>query len=141
MCLFLFIASISLSALAQRIRVGYDKGTDFVTSKTFSWEQPGMPVTSPLLFEKVVGSVDMDLKDRGLARVERDGDLLLIPAGAMEFGPNVAAGTPILPTYEGRSPRLMLPGGQGLVGRYNLWLLMFQRAHLFSPLLIELPTK
>lgn len=74
--------------------------------KTFSWEQPTMPVTRPLLFESVVGSVDMDLKGKGLARVERDGDLLLIPAGAMEFGLNVAAGTPILPTYGGPPPTI-----------------------------------
>jgi hypothetical protein len=94
------IAAFPLAAYGQKVRVGYDKGTDFVKFKTYSWGQPAMPVTRPLLYSIIVGSVDTELKAKGLQRLEGDGDLVLIPAGGMEFGLNVAASTPILPTYD-----------------------------------------
>jgi hypothetical protein len=47
-----------------------------------------------------MGWVDNALKTKGLTRTEQDGDLVLIPAGGVEFGLNMAATTPILPTYD-----------------------------------------
>jgi Domain of unknown function (DUF4136) len=97
--IFLLIAAFALTAFAQKVRVGYDKGTDFRTFKSYTWAEPSMPVTRPLLYESVIGTVDQELKSKGFTRVERDGDLVLIPEGGMEFGLNVAASTPIISSY------------------------------------------
>lgn len=95
------IALFSIGAFAQKVDVGYDKGADFQKFKTYAWAQPTMPPTRPLLYAKIVDSVDYELEQKGLTRVDKDGDLILVPAGGMEFGLNMAAGTPILPTHEG----------------------------------------
>jgi hypothetical protein len=99
MSICLLVAALPLAAFAQKVRRGYDKGTDFRRFKSYTWAEPTMPVTRPLLYESVVGSVDNELKSKGLTRVEHDGDLVLIPEGGMEFGLNVAASTPIISSY------------------------------------------
>jgi hypothetical protein len=99
MLLCLLVAALPLAAVAQKVRRGYDKGTDFRKFKSYTWAQPSMPVTRPQLYEGVVGSVDNELKSKGLTIMEHDGDLLLIPEGGMEFGLNVAASTPIVSSY------------------------------------------
>jgi hypothetical protein len=99
MSVCVWVAVLSLTAFAQKVHVGYDKGTDFRKFKSYTWAEPSMPVTRPLLYESVIGSVDQELKSKGFTRVERDGDLVLIPEGGMEFGLNVAASTPIVSSY------------------------------------------
>lgn len=100
MGIYTLVAVLPMAALAQKVRVGYDKGTDFVKFRSYTWAAPTMPTTRPLLYAIVVGSVDEQLKAKGLTRTEKDGDLTLIPAGGMEFGLNQAMDTPILPTYD-----------------------------------------
>jgi hypothetical protein len=90
------------SAVAQKIKVGYDKGANFSRYKSYSLAQPAMPPTRPFLYASIVGSIDHELKSKGFARTEGEGDLTLIPEGGTEFGLNQAAGTPMLPTYSGR---------------------------------------
>ena len=116
----LLIVAFQLAAPAQKIRVGYDKSADFVRFKSYSWGQPEMPVTRPILYATIIGSVDAQLKAKGLERVERDGDLVLMPAGGMEFGLNVAASTPILPTYAGPPPTVDATMWTGAGGPSNL---------------------
>lgn len=101
---FLLIATFPIGTFAQKVDVGYDKGVDFQKFKTYAWAEPSMPPTRPLLYAKVADTVDYELEQKGLSRVERDGDLILVPAGGMEFGLNMPAGTPILPTYGGAPP-------------------------------------
>jgi hypothetical protein len=112
MSICLLVAALPLAAFAQKVRLGYDKGTDFRKFKSYTWAEPGMPVTRPLLYESVVGSVDNELKAKGLARVEHDGDLVLIPEGGMEFGLNVAASTPIVSSYS-VDPSMWIGGPAG----------------------------
>lgn len=81
--------------------MGYDKGADALKFMTHTWTAPTMPTTRPLLYANIVGTLDHELKAKGLTRTESDGDLVLTPAGGMEFGLKVAVGTPILPTYWG----------------------------------------
>lgn len=100
----LLIATFSIGAFAQKVDVGYDKGVDFQKFKTYTWAEPSMPPTRPLLYAKITDSIDYELQQKGLSRVDKDGDLILVPAGGMEFGLNMAAGTPILPTYGGAPP-------------------------------------
>lgn len=97
--LCLFLCAFATTAFAQKVNVGYDKSVDFSRYKTYTWAEPAMPPTRPMLYSTVVGSVDEELKTRGLQRVEKDGDLILTPAGGVEFGISGAAGTPILSTY------------------------------------------
>jgi len=64
-----------------------------------------------MLYAVIEGTIDYELKAKGLARRESNGDLIVVPAGGMEFGINQAAGTPILPTY----------GGQPAAIDANMW--------------------
>lgn len=118
--IWVILAICPLSAWAQKVRVGYDKGTDFMKFKNYSWSQPETPVTRPILYAVIMGSVDTRLKARGLDRVEQGGDLVLMPSGGMEFGLNVAAGTPILPTYSGPPPTVDATMWTGAGGASNL---------------------
>jgi hypothetical protein len=98
------VVAFATSGFAQKVKVGYDKSTDFSKYKSYTWAKPQTPVTRPLLYDTVVGTIDQELKARGFERVEKNGDLTLIAAGGIEFGSNLAAGTPILPIYGGPPP-------------------------------------
>jgi hypothetical protein len=102
LCFILVV--FAASAVAQKVKIGYDKGADFSMYKSYTWAAPSMPSNRPLLREMVIGWVDAQLKSKGLMRTERNGDLILVGSGGMEFGINQAAGTPILPTYGGQPP-------------------------------------
>jgi hypothetical protein len=112
----LFLSALASTAFAQKVKVGYDKSVEFSRYKTYTWTEPAMPPTRPMLYATVVGSVEEELKNRGLQRVDKDGDLILIPAGGIEFGISGAAGTPMLSTYGGAPASVdatMWTGGGG----------------------------
>jgi hypothetical protein len=98
------LMALTTSGFAQKIKVGYEKGIDFSKYKSYTWAKPQVPITRPLLYETVVGTIDEELRAKGLERTEKDGDLTLIAAGGLEYGSNLAAGTPILPVYGGPPP-------------------------------------
>ena len=103
--LWAFIVLVfATSGFAQKVKVGYDKSTDFSKYKSYAWAKPQTPVTRPLLYDTVVNTIDQELQGKGLQRVETNGDLTLIAAGGIEYGSNLAAGTPILPVYGGPPP-------------------------------------
>lgn len=112
--LMLLVVPANLSG--QKVRTGHDKSVDFTKYKTYNWSAPEMPVTRPVLYAGIIEWVDTELKAKGFARVEKDGDLSLIPAGGMEFGVNTAAGTPILPTYGGQPPSIDATRWTGAAG-------------------------
>ena len=106
-CLCLLIAAIfTTNAFAQKVSVGYDKSADFSKYASYTWAEPSMPPSRPLLYASIVGSIDHELKAKGLARTDSAGDLILIPAGGMEFGLTSVAGTPIMPSYGGPPPAI-----------------------------------
>ena len=80
---------LTTSGFAQKISVGYDKSVDFSKFKTYTWAKPQAPITRPLLYENVMGTIDDELKAKGLQRTEKDGDLTLIAAGGIGFGYNM----------------------------------------------------
>jgi hypothetical protein len=80
--------ALTATGFAQKIKIGYDKTTDFSKYKTYTWTKPAMPVTRPFLYENVVGEIDQVLKSKGLQRTDKDGDLTLIAAGGIGFGYN-----------------------------------------------------
>lgn len=112
----LMIAVLSSNLWSQKVRTGYDKGVDFRIYKTYTWSAPETPVTRPLLYAGIIEWVDMELKAKGFTRVDQGGDLALIPAGGMEFAVNMAASTPILPTYSGPPPSIDATRWTGAAG-------------------------
>ena len=92
----LLVAAVSTTnALAQKVSVGYDKGAEFSKYASYTWGEPALPPKRPLLYASIVGSVDHELEAKGLKRTDSNGDLILVPAGGMEYGLSSAAGTPI----------------------------------------------
>jgi len=120
LCILLFAVFPAANVAAQKVSVGYDKQADFGKFKTYSWAQPPAPPTRPFLYEIVVQAVDDELKMKGLTRIEGNGDLILIPAGGVEFGLNLAAGTPFIPTHSGQPPAINATMWTGAVGTANL---------------------
>src|SRR5215510_14999690 len=102
----LFVALSIASASAQKVKVGYDNSVDFKRYTSYTLAEPGSTPTRPMLYATVVGSIDHQLQSKGLTKTQKDGDLILIPAGGMEFGLNTAAGTPILGTYSASPPAI-----------------------------------
>ena len=104
--LAILVAWFTTLSVAQKVKVGYDKSSDFSNYHTYTWAQPQMPATHPILYDYVVNTIDGQLEAKGLKRVDHDGDLTLIPAGGIEYGSNLPAGTPILPIYGGPPPAM-----------------------------------
>ena len=102
--------------VAQKVKVGYDRGTDFSKFKTYNWNAPAMPPTRPVLFEAVTARVEVELRDKGFVRVERDGDLILTPSGGMDYGISREAANPYSPTYGGPPPSLNATMWTGTTG-------------------------
>jgi hypothetical protein len=118
-CIASILLTGSLPGFAQKVKVGYDKGTDFSKFKTYSWAEPAMPATRQALFEAVVGQVEIQLEGKGLTKVPKDGDLTLTPSGGVDYGFAGVASTPILPTYGGPPPSInggMWTGASGPSG-------------------------
>jgi hypothetical protein len=84
------------SATAQKVKTGYDKSADFSRYKTYTWAKPDRPSSRPFLREHVMGSIDDQLKRKGLQQVEQGGDLLVVASGGIGFDSNMPTGAPIL---------------------------------------------
>ncbi len=97
----LLLIAVVYPALSQKVEVGYDKTIDFSRYKTYTIPKPSMQPTRPLLYSTVMGAIYNELKAKHFEATDSGGDLILICIGGMGFGSNVAAGTPILPTYSG----------------------------------------
>ena len=104
------------SVFAQKVQVGYDKSVDFSQYKSYTVAEPAVQPTRALLYMSVLGSVDHELKGKGLARAQSEGDLVLVSEGGSEFGLNQAAATPISPTYSGVPPALNATMWTGAAG-------------------------
>jgi uncharacterized protein DUF4136 len=116
----LLIASLPVISPAQKVKIEYDKGTDFLKFKSYTWAELTTAPSRPLLYWNIVTSVDAKLKTRGLTRTESNGDLILVPEGGVGLGFNVAAGTPILSTSTGPPPALDATMWTGASGSGNL---------------------
>jgi hypothetical protein len=115
-CTCFCMVAVATVAFAQKVEVGYDKSTDFSKYKTYTLAEPVMPPTRPILYATVMGSIDSGLGSKGYTRVDKDGDLTLIPAGGIGFAIAVSAGAPISSTFTGPPPAInatMWTGAQG----------------------------
>jgi hypothetical protein len=116
----LALAVIAPQVFAQKVSVGYDKSADFSKYATYTWAKPPTPPSRPLLYYKVVDSIDYELKTKGLTRTESDGDLILVPTGGMEYGINNAVGTPVIASFSGAPPAIDATMWTGAGGLSNL---------------------
>jgi len=89
------------SALAQKVKTGHDKTTDFSKYQTYSWAEQDRPTSRPFLREHVIGSIDYELQQKGLKRVQHGGDLTVVASGGVGMDSNFASSTPIFPSYGG----------------------------------------
>lgn len=62
---------LSISALAQKVKVEYDKDEDFSKINTYTWVR-GMPVPGPAMDGYIQSSIDYDLKNWGWKKVAPD---------------------------------------------------------------------
>lgn len=111
-----FCMAALTAAFAQKVEVGYDKTADFSKYKTYTWAEPAMPPTRPLLYATIMSSIDGDLNSKGFTRVEKNGDLILMPAGDIGFPIAVSGGTPYSPTYMGPAPSVNATVWTGAAG-------------------------
>jgi hypothetical protein len=104
--LFLILATLTLSsaALAQKVKVEYDKKNQFNRFKTYYWGRKNDEYLRPLLAAVVIGATDHNLQALGLKKVESAGDLVIEAYGSLDTEMNVV-GTPDLyyfpPIYGG----------------------------------------
>lgn len=113
------VMGLAASLAAQKVKVGYDKSVDFSKFKTYTRLEPSTPPTRPALYNFVVNSIDSQLSDKGLQRVDKDGDLVLELAGGIDYGISVTSGPPLTSSYSGPAPAINSTmwtgsnGGQG----------------------------
>src|SRR3954453_8357872 len=86
-------------AFGQKIKVGFDKDTDFSRYHTFSWPKAEHAPEMTLRRMLVMGEIEHVLKSKGLVRVEEGGDLTISGFGG--FGGQMGGGSaePIVPAY------------------------------------------
>jgi hypothetical protein len=86
-------------ALAQKVKVGFDKSADFSRYHTYSWPKDAVaPGMAPRRLAVIV-EIDYQLKAKGLTRVEENGDLLLNGFGSFEGGLGGGNSGFIFPSY------------------------------------------
>ena len=89
----LAVTTLSLScAFAQKTKVGYDKNADFSKYKSYTLQEPPAPVSRPLLYASVMGTIRQEIEAKGLTKADKDGDLTVIPTGGFDYGLGTSSG-------------------------------------------------
>ena len=85
---FLTLALIAIvcssAASAQKVKVEYDKKNDFNRFKTYYWGRRNDEYLRPILATMVMGSVEYNLQQNGLKKVEGGGDLVIEAYGSTD---------------------------------------------------------
>lgn len=91
-----FISAILLMiapAYAQDIHYNYDRGANFAAYKTYQWvDLPGSggAVPDQLIDQVIKRAVDEQLAQKGLVKVEKDGDLRIAYEAVVDPGRSIA---------------------------------------------------
>lgn len=72
-CLLMIVAG---SALAQQVRVDFDKSADFSKYKTYAWIK-GTPAQNPLVHQRIVAGIEAQLALQGLRKAESNPDIVI----------------------------------------------------------------
>lgn len=73
---FGFLLLLAGSALAQKVSVDFDKGTDFSKFRTYAWAA-GTPAQNPMVHQRIVAGIDAQLAIKGLRKVESNPDIIV----------------------------------------------------------------
>jgi hypothetical protein len=65
----LTVVLLSAAAFCQKVKIDYDKEEDFTKIKTYTWVR-GAPVPGPAMDAYIQTSIDQELKNHGLKKVE-----------------------------------------------------------------------
>ncbi len=93
----LLLLLASSSSIAQKVKTGHKKGTDFRQYHTFTFAPVELPIRRPLLAEMVKNGIVSEFEKRGLKQMESAGDLVLVAAGALDYQGNMAITTAYVP--------------------------------------------
>ena len=91
------------TAMAEKIRVHYDKSLDFSKFKTYGWAPHGA-VAHPMLALDAVGAVEEELNARGLHKVAENPDLIIAFYGAVDSEVSMTSNNPIYNATGGIPP-------------------------------------
>lgn len=136
LCLFVVLLACT-KAQGQKVETGYDKDADFAQYKTFAWVKRDVPPPNPLLAALIANNIEVELKEKGLRRVDHDPDLLVsFYGGSTAQGafapadPGFAAygGEPITGAWGGSAPATAMP--QLLKGTLAIDLVDAREKHL-----------
>ncbi len=72
-----FCFLVSLSAVAQKTNVDWDRSTDFSQFHTYSWEKSPHPAKG-LWDQRVIDGINQQLQAKGLKEVQSDPDLWVV---------------------------------------------------------------
>jgi len=84
--------ALSAGCFGQKVNVGYDKSVDFSKYKTYTFTEPAMASGRPVLYMTVVSTIRSELEARGLASVDKDGDITVMANGGFTYGVNSDSG-------------------------------------------------
>jgi hypothetical protein len=73
----LLTSLISATAYAQKVNIDYDKKTNFSSYKTYSWAE-GTPAKNPLVHQRIIAGIDVQLAAKGWQKVENNSDVVVI---------------------------------------------------------------
>ena len=96
-------ALLCSTAMAEKIRVHYDKSLDFSKFKTYGWAPHGA-VAHPMLALDAVGAVEDELNARGLHKVAENHDLIIAFYGAVDSEVSMTSNNPIYNATGGIPP-------------------------------------
>jgi hypothetical protein len=96
---------------AQKVEIGYDKAADFSQYKTYSWIPRTVPPTNPLLATIIDNTIEYELSQKGLRKVDNDPDLLVKSYGGAS---DVQGG------FAASDPGYTASGGEPMPGT-NMW--------------------
>lgn len=75
---FVFVLFVSGIALAQKVSVQTDPGTDFTKYKTYAWGPESHKAPNPMTDQSIVEGIDAQLASHGLTKVTENPNLLVM---------------------------------------------------------------
>jgi hypothetical protein len=77
---------LALTTFAQKILIDHDKSANFSSFKTYAWKE-GTPAQNPLMNERIIAAIDMQMAAKGLQKVAADKmpDLIVVFHAAVQY--------------------------------------------------------
>jgi len=72
-----FLLALAGNALAQKVSVDADKGTDFTKFQTYKFAL-GTPAGNPMIHQRIIAGLEAQLTSKGLRKVESNPDIVVV---------------------------------------------------------------